>query len=692
MNAVMIPLKSKGRTYKIFIICFLLSFTTWFFYFIHFHNNGILVDTKFQKQLSYDKINSYYYRRNINSGKRSMKKLSTFSNTEGSFSRSNNTFNLWNRGLFGFINNSLGFCKIPSGIWEIPHSLISVTDFHENERNCRSKASPKFSSLTGINHDVLSIDLFKCLSIPESNPGRKWIEKFLSSCKKKFQALSLWDRHNFLLLVSSTTPIKNKNPKFFNLNSSRLQFLFRCPIYFLVKDKYTSTPHLKGKFYFGNPIEIPDVEQYIIVRCNGMHNTHTRVSRKGTDEFGNLIKELEASTKKLLQVQSPASLNYNGNDNQDEIHLKSLNIDHSTEENLDQRKKKIPMNLMILLLDGLSRVQFHRSLPLTIEKLKAIQYEQREMDDGYEVVEYFKYAAVDYSSNSNMTPFVSGINWWTYCNHKYNCQFTKNIPFSRFIWDIFRRKGFKTAFTMEQCWIEYQADWYYLRKGWTNYFGLPLSSLKQCMEHGRAECLFGKRPHQYMFQYLKEFNMVHKNEAKFSINLFLEPHETSMTVVKTMDKDLSEFLADVLKQNGNDTSNSNTWILILSDHGLHYGPYFDKTQSGKLEHKLPLLIAIAPRKFGKEYPHLWRNFVENSKRLTTAYVIYDFLKDFSNRFGPLHSNYLENKKNNNESWGISLFDEIPLNRTCKVANIPEYACTCNKSLAQIDWGWRTGGK
>jgi hypothetical protein len=117
--------------------------------------------------------------------------------------------------------------------------------------------------------------------------------------------------------------------------------------------------------------------------------------------------------------------------------------------------------------------------------------------------------------------------------------------------------------------------------------------------------------------------------------------------------------------------------------GIHYGKFYDDTQSGKLEHRLPFFGVLIPDQFKSKFPQKYKNFELNSQRLVTNYDFYEFLIDFT---------HLEQEeKNQRIKSGISLFDTIPNERNCESANIPSYVCICNKELHEIVSGWRECG-
>eukprot|EP01080_Neovahlkampfia_damariscottae_P008321 gene8321-145_t len=399
----------------------------------------------------------------------------------------------------------------------------------------------------------------------------------------------------------------------------------QCPFYFFLKDKNTRKPYFEGMLYPGKKVKIPNQEELIIVTYNGKSNGLVRISRQ----------------KKSIKTEN---------------------------------NNKKP-NLHIFLVDSISRTHFHRMMDETGKTLQNIHLND---ETDYSFVEFFKYHTVDYSSNSNMTPFMTGENWWDFCRHKFRCNFSKNIQFNKFIWDVFKKQGYKTAISMEICWAKYQADWFFVKKSWDHYFGVPLGDLTSCMIDGEPECVFGKRPHKYLFDFMSQFNELYKNDPKFHFQLFLESHEVTGRVSRTLDSDLAKNIQSITSKN------ENTWIFIMSDHGLHYGKFYDKHKTGTLEQRLPFVGALVPKQFQIEYPKKYANFKKNSQKLVTNYDFYEFLHEFSALEKPTTSKPYG-------KWGISLFDKIPNDRTCKEANIPEYICICNKKLHQVQAGWRECG-
>lgn len=131
--------------------------------------------------------------------------------------------------------------------------------------------------------------------------------------------------------------------------------------------------------------------------------------------------------------------------------------------------------------------------------------------------------------------------------------------------------------------------------------------------------------------------------------------------VEMVDDDLLHFMIEF---NTNGYLN-NTLLIVLGDHGLRYGD-FRQTVQGKLEERLPLFSMSFPKWFKDRYPMISKNLRKNTQRLTSWYDVYatfDHILEYPNEPKEL-------------KHGKSLLTEIPAERSCKDASIPEHWCPC----------------
>ena len=126
---------------------------------------------------------------------------------------------------------------------------------------------------------------------------------------------------------------------------------------------------------------------------------------------------------------------------------------------------------------------------------------------------------------------------------------------------------------------------------------------------------------------------------------------------------------------------NNTLLFIFSDHGSRLSPYAFKTETGTAEKNLPFVSLRLPKILqNTQYQKIVE---ENKNKLVTAFDIFQTLRQFYH----LNENYSKeldgkqfklNDKNIRQLRGISLFEEIPINRSCNDAFIPAMYCSCFK--------------
>lgn len=111
----------------------------------------------------------------------------------------------------------------------------------------------------------------------------------------------------------------------------------------------------------------------------------------------------------------------------------------------------------------------------------------------------------------------------------------------------------------------------------------------------------------------------------------------------------------------------NTLLVLFADHGCRFSKV-RATLSGKLEERTPYFALRFPKWFHTKHSDLIHNLKTNVHRLTTPMDIHETLKDVL-KFDGSGVGSLEHR-------GISLFKEIPNERTCAHADIAPHWCAC----------------
>lgn len=121
-----------------------------------------------------------------------------------------------------------------------------------------------------------------------------------------------------------------------------------------------------------------------------------------------------------------------------------------------------------------------------------------------------------------------------------------------------------------------------------------------------------------------------------------------------MDLPLHDLLTKLFQEN----LVENTYIILMSDHGIRYGP-IRQTFTGKLEERLPVFTLRLPG--GLKHP----NVTINQHRLTSHFDTHSTLRHI-----------LEGHPPRDLPFGRSLLEEIPPTRTCNSIGLKDHWCTC----------------
>lgn len=195
-------------------------------------------------------------------------------------------------------------------------------------------------------------------------------------------------------------------------------------------------------------------------------------------------------------------------------------------------------------------------------------------------------------------------------------------------------------------------------------------------------CHLGMPTFKTYFNLIEKFlermnNEENSKKPYFSFNFLSEYTHDFLASPPQLDTSFAELLAKLDNKGYFD----NTLLFVLSDHGNRLQPFAYGTEIGKIEKYLPFASMRLPKM-------LWntsfeRNAKANIKKLISFYDFYQTLRHFMH----LNSNYTKtldrrqysvNDKTVRYLRGISLFEEIPINRSCADTLVPNEQCRCLK--------------
>ncbi|GAB1599593.1 uncharacterized protein LOC115222734, partial [Argonauta hians] len=384
------------------------------------------------------------------------------------------------------------------------------------------------------------------------------------------------------------------------------------------------------------------LHDYIKLKCYDKKNKviytnyYAFIQRKKTLAFNN--------NNVLNRTESKPSLNY-------------IPVRNNTHKN---------MNVLLVGVDSISRLNSIRQLSKT----------RRFLLDKKNTVEMLGYNKVADNTLVNVVPLLCGkylkdLPWNETLNRK---------PFDKynFIWKKYRKKGYATmyaeddpiisAFNCAKYGFKIQPTDHYLRP-------ICLAIYKDYSVYSRSkQCITDRSITSFVLQYIYDFvNIYNNSRPHFSFTFISDLTHNDMNNLGYADENYLRFFQKLFQNK----LLTNTFVIFFSDHGLRFGKY-RSTYAGKLEERLPFMFLIPPPSFIQRYPQLWRNLKSNSRRLTTPFDIHETLNDLldleeTSKRKPDEIIDYKNRKS------ISLFREIPLNRSCEEATIQPHWCTCHQS-------------
>ena len=327
----------------------------------------------------------------------------------------------------------------------------------------------------------------------------------------------------------------------------------------------------------------------------------------------------------------------------------------STAGNGHLSKSNMGMNVLMLGFDSVSRLTWMRNLPNShsyfVNVLKGIVLE------GYNIV--------GDGTPQALLPMLTGKTELELPEAGRGKPGATTIDGHPWIWKEFKRSGYITQFGEDE--TTYGAFQYrmlgfrdqpvdhYIRPYYLQLEKLGLPNLRLCM--GSIPVFVN------VFNWMRELFSVYPNHRKFSFvfnSIISHEHPSELQVV---DKDLKILLEDLFRGG----FLNNTVLILMADHGARFQS-MRHTVQGKLEERLPYMSFRFPAWFEKKYPKAMKNMRTNVHRLTTPFDIHATFKDMLDYAGESEVTVMDR--------GISLFKEIPKERTCRHADVEPHWCAC----------------
>lgn len=215
----------------------------------------------------------------------------------------------------------------------------------------------------------------------------------------------------------------------------------------------------------------------------------------------------------------------------------------------NSKKIRENININIYLFDALSRFRFINQMIYTKKYLNSLS-------NKYKIYEMMKYHTLGVNSPIN-----------------YKFLFQGNNSVSLFKW--FYSHNYSTAAIPGY----YDYDLSFYGRSNRKYVDYNIQLFRNST-HGelygkKIRCFGNKQRHKHQLEMLESiyFNNQKNNISTFSFTSFMESHDESFISLLRMDKDF----ANHLKQMEEGELLQESVTIIMADHGMHYGKYFNTT-------------------------------------------------------------------------------------------------------------------
>ncbi|XP_051176271.1 uncharacterized protein LOC127291270 [Leptopilina boulardi] len=427
------------------------------------------------------------------------------------------------------------------------------------------------------------------------------------------------------LLILNKNELKYLNKKIFCCWSPIIRPIPKKPI---PEENFDSSITVEKCIEFNNSVILTKEIETLMVTCNEV-NANQKLKKRST-----IYKNVHS----IINVEKISN-----------------RFNHSINDN---KKKKL--SVLILGLDNVSRLNFQRNLPKTVDYLNKNEWL---IMKGYN--------KMGENTFPNLMAILTGQG-----QEESHSKCTPNVPFGLdncpLIWYNFRNAGYVTAYAEDEAPM---STFNLLKVGFveppTDYYLRPyiIATEKLLKIHKRFECNYCTGPE------LSEERIIN-SAVDFAIRLSGFPYfgffwANSVTHDSINGLSIMDFyIHSKLKQLEENGVMNETMIIFLSDHGMRMGE-FRKTFMGWYEERLPFLYIWLPKWFRDANPKVHEALKINQNRLTSPFDIYETLRDI------LMRNNGSAKSNSNCPKCTSLFKKVSIERGCQDAGIPSHWCVCS---------------
>ncbi|XP_064611704.1 LOW QUALITY PROTEIN: uncharacterized protein LOC135475699 [Liolophura sinensis] len=312
-------------------------------------------------------------------------------------------------------------------------------------------------------------------------------------------------------------------------------------------------------------------------------------------------------------------------------------------------------NVLMIGFDSVSRMTWLRKLP------KTHAYITKELNgillEGYNIV--------GDGTPQALLPILTGQTEEELPEARRSKAGAKPVDNHPWIWKEFQKLGYVTQWAEDESDI---ATFTYRMLGFkdqpVDHYMRPFYIVAEGMYRKFKRFCLGSVPrHVVYLNWVKDTFRMYTKKRKFMFGFISEYSHSDNNNLGLMDSDVNDFL-HFLQDGGH---LDHTILIMFGDHGARFDKIRETVQ-GKLEERMPYFVFRFPPEFEKRYSTALKNFRTNSLRLSTPFDIHETFKDILD--------FRNIEKGNISHRGISLFSEIPKERSCGMAGIEPHWCAC----------------
>lgn len=268
----------------------------------------------------------------------------------------------------------------------------------------------------------------------------------------------------------------------------------------------------------------------------------------------------------------------NSNQSQLYVDFHSFFPKHFEETKAKPSDKPRKYNVMILGVDSVSKLNFHRMLSNT----------SRTVLEELDAIELHGYNKVGDNTYPNLIPMLTGLSSDELNGACLSSNASIYFDNCHFIWDDFKNKGYGTLFSEDAAALSL---FNYFKNGFEKqpvdyYFRTMIHQMEKDIAYNKLGnyklCLGSQRPVDALFKYIRKFLKSMTEQLFFSFFWTSSMTHDFINYPLLIDNDMSMLLQQMKSQHYLD----NTILFMLSDHGIRFGSFRQTTFQGMVEERL----------------------------------------------------------------------------------------------------------